>query len=368
MLKVQEYLEKKTLEDLTGELGIIVTPHETQPLVILNYDQINSPKTNPVVRECRGLVLEKGTNKLVARAFPRFFNWGEVADEMGLFDFANFHTLSKEDGSLVLIYNYKGHWYANTRGSFGQGKIQYTDITWNEGFCKALKVNRLDELKLDPELTYVCEYCSPLNKVVRRYPEHSMYLLTAYQGEVELAPSHVDNVKHDRFLRPERYDFRGIDQITDFLRGKSEADPTFEGVVICDSKFQRWKVKNPTYLSLHQLRGEGDNLFHPKYLLPFILNNEGDELLTYFPEVEETFRQNKAMVEEAYAKLLDLWRSTWQTENQKDFALSIVGKTPFTGLLFSLRREHGDKQTEELLRKAWRDSGDAILKFLFKKC
>lgn len=367
MLKVQEYLSVKTLEDLNKELGIAVTPHDTLPLVILNYDQIESPKTNPVVRECRGLVLEKDTNKLVARSFSRFFNWGEVADEMGLFNFSNFHTFSKEDGSLVLIYNYNGVWYANTRGSFGQHKIQFSDLTWYEGFCKALKVNKLDELKLDPEVTYVCEYCSPLNKVVRRYADHTMYLLTAFRGYHELTPHEVDNVRHENFLRPERFDFKDVKQIHDFLTHKSEVDPTFEGVVICDNNFQRWKVKNPTYLSLHQLRGEGDNLFNPKYLLPFILSNEGDELLTYFPEVEETFKQQKVQVEEAYSKLVEVWNAAYKIEGQKDFALAIVGKTPFTGLLFSLRKDHGNNQNEELLKKAWRNNVDGILKYIFKK-
>jgi hypothetical protein len=82
-LQVQEYLHSgKSWANLTDELGIKVVFHPSLPLVTVNYDQIESPKTHPIVRECRGLVLHRQTFDLVARSFPRFFNWGEVADEM----------------------------------------------------------------------------------------------------------------------------------------------------------------------------------------------------------------------------------------------------------------------------------------------
>ena len=63
---------------------------------------------HPVVRECRGLVLHAQTHDLVARSFPRFFNWGEMAEEMKGFDFSDFTVHTKEDGSLVLLYFFAG--------------------------------------------------------------------------------------------------------------------------------------------------------------------------------------------------------------------------------------------------------------------
>lgn len=77
-LEVQKYLRSgKTLEQLTSELGIKVTHHSSDPLVILNYCQIDSPKFHPITLECRGLVLEKQSWNIVARSFKRFFNFGE---------------------------------------------------------------------------------------------------------------------------------------------------------------------------------------------------------------------------------------------------------------------------------------------------
>ena len=366
MLKIQEYLRSgKTLENLNEEFGIVSCRHDTEPLVILNYDMIDSPKTHPLVRECRALTLEDKSWNLVAKSFHRFFNWGEFTEEMSLFNFNKFHTLSKEDGSLVVIYNYNGKWFGNTRGSFGHGQIQFSELTWNQAFCKALNIDSLQDLKLDPKFSYVCEFVSPWNKVVRRYPTPKMYLLSIFEGIQELTKDEIDSFKLDNyFVRPERYDFTSIEQIQTFLQEMSSKDATFEGVVIGDGDY-RFKIKNPTYLSLHKMRGEGDNLFNPKYLIPFILEGNGDELLTYFPEVKEQFEQTKAKIENSYAQLVELWKQTWQIELQKDFALSIVKKTPFTAILFNLRKKYGKNQSEVLLNKEWRDSGNAILNILF---
>jgi hypothetical protein len=344
MLKVQEYLQTQTLSDLEAELGINSVRHPTIPLVILNYDQIKSKKTHPIVRECRGLVLEDNSWQLVARAFFRFFNWGEVADEMPLFDFSNFSTLTKEDGSNVILFNYKGKWHANTRGSFGHLKLEYTEYTWRQAFCQALGINDLDELKLDPSLTYVCEFCSPYNKVVRRYPTPTMYLLTVYQGEQELSLDAVNALYVEihksgfhGFNRPMSFNFSSIDQIVEFLKRMSEDDPSFEGVVICDHKFMRWKVKNPTYLSLHQLRGEGDNLFNPKYLLPFVLGGNTDELFTYFEETRPTVEKMQEQIKIWQQEVDLLWVATKPDDTQKEYALR-VKEHPLSSVLFQARK------------------------------
>lgn len=79
-MKIQDWLRNNggNLELLEQQLGIKTTCHE-DGRVIFNYSQIDSPKQNPIVMECRGLVLDMNNNwELVARSFPRFFNYGEI--------------------------------------------------------------------------------------------------------------------------------------------------------------------------------------------------------------------------------------------------------------------------------------------------
>lgn len=368
MLEVQKYLSGgKSLSDLTDELGIKIAAHPELPLVILNYCQIASPKTHPIVRECRGLTLDSRDWSVVARSFPRFFNWGEMADEMPLFDFSDCVVDSKEDGSLCVLYYFDGLWHGNTRGSFGLDCAQFTDRTWRELFLQAAGFATWEEFGsvLDQSLTYVCEFVSPWNKVVRTYHEPGLYLLTAYRGRDELPWDAQELISPPpAFRRPERFSLAGIEAVQSFLAERATTDKTFEGVVLRDRAGRRWKVKNPEYVALHRLRGEGDNLYNQKHLIRFVLKNEGDELLAYFPEVRETFYSLKSTVDRLYEEMESVWRENWRIESQKEFALSIVGQTPFTGLLFNLRKRKGLVQTEEDLRAAWIDSEDVILKVL----
>lgn len=358
---------------MTRQLGIKVNRHTTLPLAILNYDQIESPKTHPVVCECRGLVLHTKTLEVVARSFHRFFNWGEVVENMAHFNFSDFTAQSKEDGSLVLLYHFQGIWRANTRGSFAEDNMPFQRFTWSEGICQALGVNTLNDLDpvLDPHCSYVCEFVSPWNKIVRKYDKPMLYLLTAFYRNTceELTQSECDQfARAGNMLRPRLYKFSNVDEIQDFLQKQAEEDPTFEGVVICDKDHRRWKIKNPAYLGRHRMKGEGLNLYDPRHLLHFILEGEEDELLTYFPEVRERFFELKEMVTEAYGKVLEAWFDHRHAPDRKSFAL-VIGKRPFSGLLFQLRdrQDRGESVTSAAIKSLWRDSGDLILKTLLHR-
>ena len=344
-MKTIDYLQSgKTLLDLFEEFNIKAALHAELPLAILNYG-IKSPKDNSIARECRGLVIDIKTNELVARGFNRFFNYGELREETDLFDFSDFHITEKIDGSLCLIYFFQDKWYANTRNSFAHGKLQDCNLTWEEGFCRALGILDLQELDslLDRSLTYVCEFCSPFNKVVRSYKDFEIYLLTMFHGENEV-PYYAVREYKNVFLLPSQFFFNDIREIILFLEEKSKEDESFEGVVLCDKNNTRLKVKSPTYLSLHKLKNN-NNIFHPSCLLPFVLSGDTDRLFCYFPEVKERYNEILHKSEDAFGRLKSLWEYTWKIENQKEFALAIVRKSPFSWMLFDVRKRLGGKQT-----------------------
>jgi len=382
MLAVQEYLRNgKTLDDLAKEFAIQITEHPVLPLVILNYDQIESPKTHPIVRDCRALTLEKDTWKVIGRSFRRFFNWGELQDEMTQFDFSDFKVDSKEDGSLIVGFFYDDKWHFNTRASFGYSTLQFTNFTWHDVICQAVNKKSLDEVGdgLNPEWSYVFELVSPYNKVVRQYKEPAMYLLAAFHNESgrEMTISELNEVAEKMGCNtPQQFCFSSIEEIISYLNKIGESDPTFEGVVIRDCNGMRYKVKNPTYLSLHRMRGEGDNLYNPKHQIAIILAGEFDEILTYFPEMEDTLMLHSNMVEIAYREVEHSWILHWKLEDQKEFALAVKdGK--MSAILFRLkkqvdkwRNEKKDftlRDTLKEFRSMWRQSDALILKQVFGK-
>lgn len=366
MLSVQEYLLQNGLHKLRDELAIQVVEHPAEPLVILNYHQFDSPKMHPVVRQCRGITLEKESWKVVAKAFDRFFNWGELAHEMAGFDWSDFICQTKEDGSLILVYHYRGTWRVNTRGSFGQDIPRGAPGTWAE-----LVWSRLgDPARLDPALTYVLELVSPYTKVVRRYPDVHLYLLTAFvMGPDD--PAEVPHPEADRIAarlglaRPRQHAFQALDQITSWLLQQEVDDPTFEGVVIRDRRM-RWKIKSRSYLGLHLLATDNTG-GNPRLLLPFILNGEDAELLAYFPEIKEVYLGYKARVEAEYDKLKEVWQATRHLKDQKEFALAVLPRTRFASLLFALRKRlPAEQQTEDELRQQWKLAEPQILEWLKK--
>jgi RNA ligase len=93
--------------------------HPSMPLTIYNY----TPKTqfekfwNRVTKTCRGLIVhDDGT--VVARPFPKFFNWGEVSVPEFNRD-ALVTVTDKADGSLGILYRESSDsWAVATRGSF----------------------------------------------------------------------------------------------------------------------------------------------------------------------------------------------------------------------------------------------------------
>jgi len=374
-LELQKYLRSgKTLQDLTAEFAIHTYFHPELSLVGFKYDQIDSQKTHPLVRECRGIVLEKDTWKLVAKPFNRFFNAGENADEFAQFNWHDFTTYEKVDGSLAIVFYYAGRWHMNTSGSFAQQNIQFQEFSWSELFWQtatkgAAKVPYPEFTdKLNPSLTYVFELCTIYNKIVRLYPEPTVFLLSVFETQTrnELKDSDNDDIaKTLAVARPNSYQMTSFDQVTDFLFTKQREDPTYEGVVIRDDKNIRFKCKTETYLSIHHMFENG-NIFNPSRLVPLVLGGEDSEVLAVIskthPEIEPHIQKVKETLKEEWENLLALWQANRAIESQKDFALAIVKKTPFSGLLFANRKHNGD---ESMLLGMWRKNSESIVKNLF---
>lgn len=335
MLATQTLLHEQGLAGLEA-LGIEWSDHPYLPLSVFNYSQINSPKTHPVVHECRGLVLERGSWELVAKPFDRFFNLGEALELQNGFDYSNCYATDKEDGSLIVVYNYGGGWHVNTRGSFGYGLFDGQNFSWRDLFITAFG----DLNRLDSDLTYVFELCSPYNKIVRHYPKPTAFLLSVFNGPYELSPYSVGEIAADLGVRtPLTYQLRSPEEAQRHVLECSQLDQTYEGVVLADYSChptRRIKVKSAKYIALHAMRGN-NNMFLPKYLLPYCLSDDPAELLLFFPEVADKLSEVKNRVDKLWAEVKMLWNAYHGLESQRDFA-EAVKHHPLSSVLFNARK------------------------------
>jgi hypothetical protein len=362
MLALQEYLAAGNTPESLAARGIYCYRHPTLPLVGFKYDQIEAKKSDPIVQECRGIVLEDGTWKVVAKAFNRFFNLGEFPELMDQFDWTTFTTMTKEDGSLILLYHYAGEWHVNTSGSFGLGLVNRTDKTWRDLFWQAAKGLRKE--KLNTRFTYVFELCTPYNKVVRTYKTPTVYLLSVFDmwdSCYELSESTSDSWADILSVkRPIRFALNSREELAEWLVRVAETDPTFEGFVIRDANNQRWKAKTQSYCALHHMKDNG-NIILPARLVQVCLAGEKDEVKAIMPEISTAVDTVDAELKAAYQSIESAWNAAKAIASQKDFAMA-VKEHRFSGLLFQARKSGLP------LEKLWRkEKPDALADKLFGK-
>ncbi len=102
MLKIQKYITENGLEKTIKDFDLKMREYPSK--ILLKYNQLSPPTlfTNMEVQECRGIILEKGTWKVMSMAFTKFFNSGE--SNAHKIDWSTAQILEKVDGSLITVY------------------------------------------------------------------------------------------------------------------------------------------------------------------------------------------------------------------------------------------------------------------------
>lgn len=335
MLALQEYLRSgKTTEDLTAELGVMVYFHPELPLVGFKYNQIESPKFHPIIAECRGIVLERETWNLVAKGFNRFFRPEQNPEIAEKFNWNDFIAYEKVDGSLILVSNYNGKWLVNTSGSFGLGLVGESGLSWTELFWKTCGFSP-EQLPWD-DYTYVFELCTKWNQVVRLYERDKVFLLSMFDEELEVDKNFVDNIAACLNVdRPEELNLKSRQDVLKLLKRKCVEDPTWEGVVANDGNL-KLKFKSESYDALHRLKG--DNGFTSPKIINLILNSDIEKVFKGFPQYREEIIRISDWMQKEFNSLHEVWKDAQNIESQKDFALFVLARTKFAGVLFNMRK------------------------------
>lgn len=313
--------------------------------VTLNYDQINSPKMETIVRECRGLILSYPDFDVLCRSFDRFFNYGEGFETLD-FPFEQSIIYEKLDGSLTHLYYDNKVWGVSSRSmAFAEGPTSYGSNTFRDVFCKAVRcedkdLNGLfeDVLKDYQGFTWIFEMTSPETRVVKSYPDTAVYL-TAVRDKISgrfIAPESMVHVFTDAGIPvrlPQVFDLSSLEDLMEVMKGFNAVD---EGFVCYHAQTgRRVKVKNPAYLAIAHMRDNG--MINPGRIIALVTMNETDEYFAYFPDDKEYF----IPYQNAYRKLIYeaevLWEKTKDIERQKEFALA-VKDSPISAILFRLRK------------------------------
>jgi hypothetical protein len=208
--------------------------HPSLPLTIWNYTEKVQYENlwDEVTLMCRGLVTDD-TGDIVATPFQKFFNIEEGKFEPT----EKFEVYEKMDGSLGIVFWYRGQWVVATRGSFTSDQAN-----------KAREILRKYNTDIMfRHLTFCFEIIYPENRIVLDYGnDEKLVLLGTFDKNGK--EMDVEIWSQWGFDVVKKYD-----GIKDFKELKSMVKDDQEGFVVRFSNGDRVKVKGVEYLRLHKI-------------------------------------------------------------------------------------------------------------------
>jgi hypothetical protein len=278
------------LETLNG-LNLVTKDCDELGLRLIKYNKTSTNMNDEFSKKCRGMVVEKDTNKIICMPPIKSMDLNEFITK-----FDNKQCLVEEflDGTMINLWYYRDSWHISTRSSIGANCRWYSKKHFSELFEES---NQIDFEKLNKNYYYSFVLQHPENRIVTIYSAPTITLV--FVGEV-LEDNTVRSVDYRKeqigetlgVSIPREYDFGSIPELISFVE---KADFQFQGVVIKNGIY-RTKIRNPAYNYARNLRGNTRNM---KYLyFDLIRSNFYKQSLQYFPEHKEMFSEfNKEFIE-----------------------------------------------------------------------
>ena len=227
---------KKLLDKYIDKGLLMGQSHPDNPNVwIYNYTpQVQFERAwDDVTLNCRGLIIDWSKDKIIARPFPKFFNYGEVEVEI-----PNEEPIitDKLDGSLGIYYELDGKPYIATRGSFTSDQAIWATNWWRKN---------MSSVSIPDGFTPLFEIIYPENRIVVKYD---------WEGLAHLATLDIDTGKQildhkiDGLRTPEVFPPASLDELK-----KLDGDNREGFVVYYPSKELRLKIKFDQYVRLHKI-------------------------------------------------------------------------------------------------------------------
>lgn len=329
MLNLQTFIHNNpNWRELITQPPYCIKVSEKGNLICFKYSQIDSDFNEPLVRECRGIILEKDTWNVVAYPFNKFFNFGEeYADEI---DWASARVLEKVDGSLIKVYFHNGAWCVGTNNTIDANDAELSAPpyeTFMELFDVAADACGLDYDSLDPHYTYIFELRSPYNRVVVPYEDiRIVHIGTRNNITCEEVEADIGIEKPKQYM---------LSSLEDCIAMAKTFDFTKEGFVVKDKNYNRIKVKSEDYVKAHRIIS--NNKVSEEKILSLICSGEEEEFLSYFPTYTTIFQDIKIKRDKLKYLFYKIKKEVFSLKEKgmkrKDFA-QLVKNNDFSFLYF----------------------------------
>ncbi len=325
---------------------VLSNTHPEADLYILNYTEKAAYEghwTN-VTLNCRGLIVDLEGN-IVARPFPKFFNYGQAGCPEIDFDEPAIVS-DKMDGSLGILYSVDGKPAIATRGSFTSDQaIHATEVLRT----------KYSNFKPFKGWTYLLEIVYPENRIVCDYQgmDDLVFLGAVVTGTGQSFDAHFANLLN--WHGPVAETFPGVT-----MREALEAPPRAgkEGFVVHFPKSDvRVKIKQEDYIALHRIVTG----LNARSVWQAMLDDKVDELIEQVPDEFHGFVRNvqsaltsktEDQLIEIYTKYNAIMQNLPDPFTKKDFAL-LAKNYKYSWALFNIHDGYTiNALWKELLKRA----------------
>lgn len=290
-LKVVEFI--RTHSNWEAELSSApynLTIKKDGGYILLAYNMIESDFSQPIVQECRGLILDLDFNPMCVPFF-KFFNSAE--GHAAKIDWSTARVQQKLDGSIIKLWHGSFGWIVSTNGTIfaknaslgaavlvaGYGEVKnYYDLFDLALFNIGISFDELTS-NLDRTMTYMFELVSPYNRVVVPYSDTQLYHLGTRNNKTlnEL------EVKIPFISKPLSFPLQSVE---DCIIATSQMGWDEEGFVVVDENWNRVKIKSPAYVAAHHVKNNG--VVTIERIIDLVRANAHDDFVGIYPEYKET--------------------------------------------------------------------------------
>ena len=230
-----------------------------------------------VLRECRGIIFDTASGRILSRRFHKFFNLGERADTQEIDVSRPHHVLDKLDGSMISPLELGG-------GIRWVSKMGVTHVSMQaETFVASHPdYTRFAENCIGSHTTPIFEWMSRGNRIVLDYGADQLTLVALRDnvtGQYESRET-LENLAADYGLPIVTAVSTSLSSVSQFVEDLRQKEG-IEGVVITFADGHMVKVKTDWYVQLHRAK---DQIARERHLIALILGNKLDDLLPALPE------------------------------------------------------------------------------------
>ena len=295
---------------ILSEKGLIVKEYDD--LYLVKYDKNKSNMKDLDVLKCRGLILEKNTNKVVC-APP------QKSTDIDYYHNIYENNLDTEiifeefiDGTMINLFKYKNGTYISTRSCLGANCRWNSSNTFNTLFNECIEFSNFDNIDENLTLSFIIQH--PDNTIVKKYVKADIKLCVANRINEDNSITILNRTQMTDILQkynlnieiPKRYSLESMEQT---YKKIDELDETDQGIILKnynENGDNRSKIRNINYNKIRFLRGNTNN----KQYLYFQLrkNQNVQEYLDYFPEDKEFFDKWRFKLYESTTKLFNYYR------------------------------------------------------------